>query len=150
MSDLALLATVTRSNLDPDPGVLDLDDGVNFSMGRSLDIGAITWEKTTVASPYIHGRFVTNERMAAAEGALEIYCLGNTNAACEDNLGTLLEAFTQQHEYVLRLVVNGVDHEWLCERADYEVGFITETLAARILPVRLSFYRNPVPVTGVF
>lgn len=150
MSDVTLLATVTRSNLSPDPGVLDLNDGVKYTLARSINVGSVAWEKSTVTSPYVHGRFVVNERMDASEAAIGVYCLGATDSALNTNLGTLLEAFTEQHEYVLRISVNGVDHQWTCERADYEVGFITEMLAARVLPVQLSFYRNPVPVAGVF
>lgn len=149
MADVALLATVTRSNLSPDPGVLDLNDETSYVLGRRVEVGSVTWEKSTVTSPFVHGRFVVNERMGAAEAGIEVYVLGSDHTQVMNRVGTLLEAFTEQHEYVLRLVVDSVVHEWLCERADFEVGYMTETIAARHVPVRLSFYRRPVPVSGV-
>lgn len=149
MADVALLASVTRSNLSPDPGVLDLNDEVNYTVGRRVEVGAVTWNKSTVTSPFVHGRFVVNERMDAAEAGIEVYAAGTSHTNVMGKIDTLLEAFTEQHEYVLRLVVDSVVHEWLCERADFEVGYMTETIAARLIPVRLSFYRRPVPVSGI-
>jgi hypothetical protein len=150
MSDLDVIATVTRAGLDAPLGELDLDDGVKFTLGRGLRLGAMTWRREAVESPYVHGRIPVHEVKGAAESALEVYVLGADHATLQANLAELLEAFTAQYEYDLKLLVEGQNYHWRCERADYEVGFITETLMARVLPVRLTFHRHPVPLQGAF
>lgn len=150
MADITLTATVTRDNLESPAAALDINDDVNYVLGRNLQVGTVNWEKTTVTSPFSDGRFVVNERRAASEGGLEIYALGSTFTAVMTNLETLKQAFSEQHEYTLQINADGHDQQWLCERADYEVGFVTEMIASRMVPVRFTFYRHPVPIVGVF
>lgn len=150
IADLAVTAFVTRSNLNPPLADLDLNDGANFVLAKSVRVGAVAWRREAATSPFVHGRIPVHETQDAAESSIEVYVLGGTHAALHTNLSTLLDAFTKQYTYELRLNVEGQSYHWNCERADYEVGFATETLNARLLPVSLSFYRHPTPVTGAF
>jgi hypothetical protein len=147
--DLETIASVTRSNL-PDPlGELDINDGVAYVLGKNLRVASMSWRRETVSSPFAHGRFPIHETKDAAEASLSVYVLGEDHTTLQSNLGELLEAFTGQYEYLLKLQVEGQDYQWRCERSDYQVGFATETLVARFLPVELSFFRHPIPVAGV-
>jgi hypothetical protein len=148
IADLSVAAVVTRTRLGL--GNLDIDDGAKFILGRAIRVGAVTWRREAVESPYVHGRIPVLEVMGAAESSIEVYALGSSHASLNSNLGELIAAFTKQYDYDLVLNVEGVTHQWRCERADYEVGFVTETLLARVVPVKLTFHRHPIPIQGVF
>lgn len=150
MADLSISAHVTRANLTSPLADLSLNDDINYTFGKQLNVGRVAWRKETVTSPFIHGRVVVGEVMDAAEGSCVVYVHGGTHSALKTNLDTLLNAFTEQYEYVLKLMVEGQYYYWRCERADYEVGFMTETLKARHVPVMLSFFRRPIPDQGPF
>lgn len=141
---------MTRSNLSIPLSELDLNDETNYILGKNLRVGSVTWRKESATSPFVHGRVPIYEVKDAAESSIVVYVLGSTHAALTTNVATLLEAFTEQYSYELRLQVEGQDYHWRCERADYEVGFATETLNARFVPVTLSFFRHPVAVQGAF
>lgn len=149
-TDLTTIASVTRANLDTPLAELDINDLVNYSLGRAVRMGSVTWRKEAATSPYVDGRVIVHETRDAAEGSLVVYCMGDTHATLETNLSALLTAFTKQYSYQVKLQVEGVDHHWECERADYEVGYVTETVFARRVPVSLSFMRSPIAVQGSF
>jgi hypothetical protein len=150
MSDLDVIASVTRANLADPLGELDLNDGVRYILGKGVRVGSLTWRRETVSSPFAHGRFPIHETKDAAESSIDIYVLGEDHATLHANLGELLTAFTEQYAYVLKLEVEGESYHWRCERADYQVAFATETLNSRFVPVALSFFRHPIPVAGAF
>ena len=144
-TELAVSASVTTSS-----GSLDLDDGVNFRLGKQVEIGSVSWRKEVVTSPFVAGRFPVHEVKDAAESSISVHVLGSNHAALRSNLATLLSAFTEQSSYQLTMTVEGQTSTWTCERADYQVGFATETLAALVVPVQLSFFRHPEPDAGEF
>lgn len=147
IADLNLTAIVTRTELGL--GDLDLNDEVNFQFGRGIEVGRLTWRKDVVTSPYVHGRFPVREVKDAVESKITIYVLGTDHATLSTNIGVLIGAFTEQYQYELQIIVEGQSYSWLCERADYEVAFATETFNAIFVPVSLSFYRSPIQVSGV-
>jgi hypothetical protein len=148
--ELDLIATISRTDLPEPLGLLDLNDGVNFTVSRNVRVGSVTWRREIATSPYVAGRIPIQEVKDAAESSVGIYVAGTTAAELHANLATLLAAFTEQYTYQLRINVDGIDNQWRCERADYEVGFVTEMLAAKYLPVMFSFHRHPTPVQGAF
>lgn len=145
--ELDVEAVVTREELDAAP--LDINDGANFILGKSVSVGKLTWRKDVVTSPYVHGRFPVREVMDAVESSIVVYCKGATHPILTENIELVIAAFTLQHEYELRLKVENQSYHWRCERADYEVAFATETLNALFVPVQLTFYRSPIPTAGV-
>lgn len=148
ISELSIIASVTRAELFL--ADLDLNDGVKFTLGQNVNVGSVTWRKETAQSPFVQGRVPVHEVKDASESTIVVYVLGATHAALNANLKELLDAFTEQYSYILRINVEGSDNQWECERADYEVAFATETLSARFVPVTLSFHRKPTPAVGVF
>jgi hypothetical protein len=146
MSDISFIAFVTRTNLNK--AMLNINDKANFITGRSLRVGGSTWNHQEARSPYVHGRVVVHSTLDPVEVQLGVYVKANTMGALEDNLATLLEAFSDQHEFELHLTIDGVSFHWRCERADYEVGLITENIAARYLPVSLTMMRHPLAILG--
>ena len=147
MPELDVVAFVTRDELELDP--LDINDGVNFILGKGVQTGKLTWRKDTVTSPYVHGRFPVREVMDAVEMTLVVYALGSSHAVLTENIGVLIAPFTEQNEYELRIDVESQAYHWRCERADYEVAFATETLNALLVPVQFTIYRSPIAVAGV-
>lgn len=150
MSELTVSALVTRSGLSTPKADLDIDDGAKFILAQGLRIGSVTWRRETVQSPFVEGRVPVHEVKDAAESTVIVYCKGANHTILDQNIAELLEAFTEQYSYLLKLNVNGVNHHWTCERADYEVAFATATLNALLVPVSLSFHRKPSPVAGAF
>lgn len=147
MSDLDVTAFVTRGELEL--GLLNINDGDNFILGKGLQVGKLVWRKDTVTSPYVHGRFPVREVMDAIETTLVVYAKGESHAVLTENIGVLIAPFTEQSEYELRINVEGQAYHWRCERADYEVAFATETLNALMVPVQFTIYRSPIAVAGV-
>jgi len=147
MSDLDVTAFVTRDELEL--GLLDINDGDNFILGKGFQVGKLVWRKDTVTSPYVHGRFPVREVMDAVESTLVVYAKGESHAVLTENIGILIAPFVEQSEYELRINVEGQAYHWLCERADYEVAFATETLNALLVPVQFTIYRSPIAVAGV-
>ena len=147
MSDLDVTAFVTRDELEL--GLLDINDGDNFILGKGIQVGKLVWRKDTVTSPYVHGRFPVREVMDAVESTLVVYAKGESHAVLTENIGVLIAPFTEQSEYELQINVEGQSYHWRCERADYEVAFATETLNALLVPVQFTIYRSPIAVAGV-
>lgn len=148
MAELTVAASVTRTELQL--GDLNIDDGTSFTLAQGLRIGSVTWRRETVQSPFVEGRIPVHEVKDAAESTVVVYVHGTSNAILNQNVGTLLDAFTKQYTYDLKLTVNSVNYQWVCERADYEVAFATAALNALLVPVSLSFHRKPTPFVGVF
>lgn len=147
MSDLDITALVSRDELAL--ADLDINDEVNYRLAQQFRPGGVTWSKEFVESPFVHGRYVVGERKQSTEGSLGVFVTADTHAALHTNVETLVDAFTEQRTYVLRLVVEGQDLRWKCERADYEVAFTTAHVNALYVPVAFSFHRHPIPVQGV-
>lgn len=150
IADLDVIATVTRAQLPFPNSELNINDGINYVLGKNVRVGAVTWRRETVNSPFVEGRVPVHEIKDAAESTVTVYCLGTHHTMLNQNIETLLEAFTQQYSYELRLNIEGINYRWSCERADYEVAFATETLVAKFVPVQLTFHRKPTPVMGAF
>lgn len=148
-SDINVVATITRANLASPLAELDINDLVNYELSRNVDIGSVTWRKETVTSPFVHGRTPVHEVKDVTESKVGVYVMGDTRATLDGNIETLIEAFTEQYSYELRLQVEGRDYHWRCERADYQVAFQTEMIAAAKIPVIFSFFRHPVQMQGV-
>lgn len=149
MPELDVEALVTRDELAV-ASDLDINDGVSYQLAQGLRVGSVTWRREAVQSPFVEGRIPVHEVKDAAESTVVVYCLGTSNSILNQNIGTLLEAFTEQYSYRLKLKVDSVQYQWDCERADYEVAFSTPTLNALLVPVSLSFHRKPTPFLGVF
>jgi len=148
MSELSIATTISRQDLGLED--LDINDGVAYRVGRNLEVNAVSWRREAATSPFVHGRIPVIEVKDAMESSIDIYVLGEDHAELDQRLKTLLDAFTEQYSYTLRLSVDGYSHAWSCERADYSVGFATEFLAALTVPVRLTFHRHPNPLEGAF
>lgn len=148
MSDITVGASVSRSELGKQD--LDIDDGENFILSKSVNVGSASWRREFVTSPFVEGRVPVHEVKDAAESSIAVYCTGPDMSTLQANIQELLEAFTEQYSYELHITANGMQHRWICERADYQVAFATETVLARFVPVQLSFHRKPTPSVGVF
>lgn len=146
MSDINVSAWVTRTELSL--GNLDVNDGANYVLARGITPGAVSWRKQFVESPFYEGRYVVHEVKDAVEMKIPFYVHGATYAAVHANLETLLAAFTEQSTYEVHTVIEGVDHGWTCERADYEVGFVTEMFVAKMIPIQFTTMRAPTPAAG--
>ena len=148
MPELTLAAAVTRTEL----GLTDLDinDIATYELAKQLNNGTVSWRKEIAQSPFYEGRFVVHEVKDAVEMSLIVYVHGESYPVINTRVQTLLEAFTEQYSYDLKITVNGQQHTWTCERADYDVAFATETVNALKVPVQLTTMRHPSPVAGAF
>lgn len=150
MADLLVVATVTRGNLETPRVPLDINDHVNFRLGRAMKVGEVVWRREAATSPYVHGSIPVHEVKEQVDASIEVHVLAETHEELNTNLATLLEAFTDQYTYELSLTVEGQEYRWRCDRADYQIAFATPTLNALVLPVSLAFTRHPIPAAGVF
>lgn len=148
MADLTVNAAISRTELSL--ADLDIDDGVNYILGNGVQAGAVSWRKETVTSPFYEGRFVVHEVKDAADLKFLVYVIGETYPAVNTKVATLLQAVTEQYSYELKLNVQGQQHTWVCERADYEVAFATTTVNALKIPVQITTMRHPAPTAGAF
>lgn len=144
MSDLTISLHVTRSELGL--GNLDLNDQTNYrAAGNELNPGAVQWRREVVNSPFVHGGVVMDAVRDTTQGTLSLYAYGTTIPQLKSNVDTAVEAFSQD-EYKVVFTHEGATWTWLCTQADYETGFTTFHLGARMTPIRFSFFRwSPGP-----
>jgi hypothetical protein len=143
----AVAVSVTRTELSLT--ALDLTTAPFEVREEGLDVGATIWRREYERSPYIHGAQLVSAVKDITEGCtLAVDVTGASQAAIATNLGTLLAAFSQW-SYTLQVSLDGTAYAWACSPADWTVGFVSNDLVfGLVCPVRLSFARQPVPVSG--
>lgn len=155
-TDISVLATVTVGDLSGSFTTMKIDDKTDSSVPYSLirdgiGPGQMTWRRTTVQSPYLHGRFVVNTVKDTPQVNVNIRVKGTTYAWMAYYTENLLEAF-EQRSYQLAITIDGENHTWLCEPADYSVGdagqFQDLGFRSHQQEVHLVVPRYPIPFAG--
>lgn len=114
--------------------------------------GAVAWRRETVTSPFTHGELLIGAVKEQAVAPLSVRVYGASAAALEANTAALLAAF-EQFNYTITCTIDGVQHSWVCDPADYAPGDdagLYDPHHLRALQQVYSFRipRNPVPILG--
>jgi hypothetical protein len=154
---VSITASVTRATVPGGP----LADLPLVSADYDIDFvgpGALAWQRVTVESKWVHGRFLVSARKDVEIMPLGVEVSGATAAGLDASTRALLDAF-EQWSYDLTVVADGVSHTWRCEPAEYAPaggrsgGRGTYEPFGLQAPVFVQSYvfqipRNPVPIAG--
>lgn len=154
MTDLAIVCTVTRTNLPGDLDPLDLNDETNFEV-VSAGPGSRRWTREIATAPSVHGGEEVSRRLDMQTAPLVIRAYGSTPAGLRTNSGLLVATFSQSR-YNLTLTIDGQTDTWKCWAADITPGENGEWDKYRLShPTRprqvysLTMPRHPIPTAGV-
>lgn len=149
MTDLSISALVSRTQLSL--ANLDINDHVKYVLAGPLAFsGAVQWNRTQVEAPWVDGQITTERHRVNTTESLGVYVAGTSMADLDANLGTLIEAFSQDR-FTFQLVVGGANHAWDCEAADVsQVLYDTAHAVAKYVTVTFAVPRKPIPLAGAF
>lgn len=149
MSTLDITGYVTRTELGSGNLDLNTDTYKIITWGP----GEVQWERQTVGTPFFSGRYLVNARKVQMESLLGIRVTGLSKAHAQTELGALLAAF-EQFEYELSITIEGVEHRYACEPADYSIGEGGQIQKFHLMSykqeVTFTIPRMPKPVAGAF
>lgn len=147
MPDLAVTVTVLDGTSGLAAVVLTLANGYEI-VGSGLGIGAKSFRRQTVESPYVASRTLVGAVLDVVEGRLAVRVSGATHAELRTRTLTLVAAM-EQRAFTLRVLIEGATDNYRCECADSAVGdggTYDEMLAMNLLqPVTFSFPHDPTP-----
>ncbi len=117
-----------------------------------FSVGAVSWNRTSVQSPLVHGSFLTGATMNQVSSTLVVHCEGNSGAALRALLETVIQAFSQ-FDYRVDWDYDGMAGAWRCEPADWQVGAAgpIDELDLSLgwgQGIQLTVPRRPLPLLG--
>lgn len=145
MPDLGLTVTVTRTLL----GLADLNinDHSVYALAPGTMGAQVTWNRTTVSSPYLDDAVTVNRMRGKVNEAVIIEVLGVDQAALASNVDALIKAFSQDH-YTLTIGIGSQTYAYRCEAADYQMTWTGPRFVARQVQVVFQVPRSPIPTQG--
>lgn len=149
MPDVDLSVTVTvLDGTDALPAiVLTFANGYEI-MGAGLGIGAKSFRRQTVESPYVSSRTLVGAVLDVVEGRLAVRVNGATHLELRTRINALVAAM-EQRAFTLRINIEGNIDNYRCECADSAIGdggTYDEMHAANLLQqVTFSFPHDPKP-----
>ena len=148
MANIALSVTVDRNDLGL--STLDINDHVNYYVSSNSFLGAtVSWQRTQVTSPFLDGSVTVTRNREQVTDNLSVEVLGTSYSNLMNNLGNLIDAFTQD-TFNLQVAFSTSVLQYMCEAADYTVQFDSSRWIGQQVLVTFSIPRNPVPITGRF
>lgn len=100
---------------------MSLNDHVNYIVGStSLGETSQTFSKITSKSSMYDGEWVVHATKDNVNETIQVYVLGATHSAVEDNRTIAINAFTQL-SYNIRVSVGNHVETWRCFPADYNL-----------------------------
>lgn len=127
---------------------LDLNDHVNYFVSATVFGGTVSWRRQTVQSPFVEGQFTVGAVRDQVEDKFAIEVKGAGQVELQDNLRTLIDAFSQS-TFNLTLQLDAAPYTYSCEASDYAIDWTQTRWHNRQVLVTFSLRRSPVPVNGV-
>ena len=147
MSDITLVGLITRTALSL--ADLDLNDHVNFILGVPFLGGQGRYTRNSQGGTYMDGEVTVNRRLPNIVENIVVEVRGGTWGEVETNVATLVAAF-KQDSYQLKLTVNGTQHNYQCEAADWSYDLSTGRVASNMPKFIFEVPRRPIPLVGSF
>lgn len=117
----------------------------------SIGPGGRSWRRHTVEGRYQHGRKLVGAVMETGAAILVVRVYGNSWASVNARATAMIEAFSNR-SYTLKVTINGMTHEWLCEPADISLvgGDVWQKFHAmsNMQEYQIMVPRSPVPLSG--
>lgn len=147
MPDVALSVLVHRDLLGLAP--LQIGMGPRYYCAPQFIGAAVQWQRQQVTSPYFDGSVTVQRYRQQPMEQIAVEVKGDDLGEVQDNVDELVSAFIQD-SYVLDITADNASFSYVCEAADYQVGFFnTARMVSRQVQVVFSVPRNPVPLVGV-
>jgi hypothetical protein len=121
----------------------EVNDGLHYKVeGSSFNESSQTYRRTTVESPWIGGRFVTNIVPDTVEETLSVFVYGADQVDLQDSIDKLIEAFSQ-FSYIMEFASDQNRLQYSCETADYSISRTRELRHNNMALVSLRIPRIP-------
>jgi hypothetical protein len=155
MSDLTITLSVTTPDLD------DIDGPLTGSAGYaevvSYDPGGVTKRRQLLRSPTVRGARQQSSVPDQRQMTLRLRIFGSSKSALDAHVQTWLNVF-EQTRYHTSITIQGVETEWACDDADYnlvsETGEGVDKYRLMAAPLRqiweFRIPTDPDPTVGVF
>lgn len=143
---MILLASVTRASFGlPD---LNINDHTNYIVAGDILGAQVTWRRQVVKSPFVESAVTVNRVRDIVEDKFAVDVKGDTQTIMQNNVKTLIDAFTQD-TFNLLLVLDGASYNYSCETCDYSIDWSVPRMHSRFTQVKFGLRRSPVPISGV-
>lgn len=117
----------------------------------SVGPGGRSWRRHTVEGRYQHGRALIGSVMDTTTAVLVVRVYGATWAQVNTRTTAMIKAFSNR-TYPLKVTINGVTHEWVCEPADIALvggdSWQKFHTMAGMQEYQIMVPRSPVPLSG--
>lgn len=143
---IPVTAYVTRELLALSP--LEVNDHITYALTATIMGGQTAWERNEASSPWVDGEFTVSRKKRNVTEQIVIDVYGADQVELQDNIKTLIEAFTQDN-YGLLINVTGAQKAYKCFAADYQVSWTHTRVHALNVPVTFNVPRMPNPLLGV-
>lgn len=121
----------------------ELNDSIHYKVeGSSFNETSNTWRRTTVESPWIGGRFLTNAVPDTVEENLTIYVYGQDQVDVQDNIDHLVQVFSQ-FSYIMEFALDQNRAQYQCECADYSISRTREFIHNNMASMTFRIPRIP-------
>lgn len=147
MTDITLAGLVTRTALSLSD--LDINDHVNFILGVPMLGGQGRWTRNSQGGSYMDGEVTVNRRRPNIVENITVEVRGSDWTGVETNIAVLMAAFLQD-SFQLKLTLNGTNHYYQCEAADWSYDLSTGRVASNMPKFTFEVPRRPIPVAGSF
>lgn len=138
-------AVITRTQLSL--ADLTLSSAPYRILRRDYDPGATSLRRQVATSPYIAGGVVVDAVADIGQGSLTVLTTSTSQANLRSALSTLVAAFTQA-SWELQVSYDGSVYRWACNAADYAPDWSFTPFDRWQWPVRFTFPRQPIAVSG--
>jgi hypothetical protein len=138
-------ASVTRSDLGL--GVLNINDQLDYIVGSDIMGAMVSYDRQTVSSPYVNGDVTVHRRRGSVTEKFSVYVLGDTQTELQNNIRTLISAFSQ-NKFNLVMLLDGIEWSYVCEASDYQVEWSNANFFSIKVKVVFNLLRSPIALVG--
>lgn len=150
MSNLTVSYTISRTAPLGGGVALQLENPGSYRVVKAGP-GSVTWIREVAKSPFAHGATQIGATKDETVAPLTVRVYGTSAADLEAKTAAMLAAF-DQFDFVITATIDGVQHSWACNNADYAPGDNGEwdPYHLRALQQVYTFRipRSPVPILG--
>lgn len=108
------------------------------------------WRRQKTTSPFVHGDTEVNAVMDVDSVSITVLVLSQTAVGLQSHITLLVNAISQP-EFVFSIYMNElVGWSWLCREADFSISMNRKFMHALAPEFKITFDRQPVPLTGPY
>lgn len=145
MADISLSVQIDRSSLAL--AALEINDLVTYRVAPQFLGGNINYNRVEASSVFMDSSVTIFRTLPKVQEQIQIEVLGSSQAALQTNIGTLIQAFSQ-NSFTMTITLGGQVWQYLCEAADRQMTWSGPRFIARQVQITFMMPRHPIPLQG--